>query len=30
MSVATTEGKRGEVYTAIKVLIPGEAEVIRL
>jgi hypothetical protein len=30
MPIATTEGKRGEVYTAIKVLIPGEAEVIRL
>jgi hypothetical protein len=30
MSVATTEGKRGKVYTAIKVLIPGEAEVIRI
>jgi hypothetical protein len=30
MSVATTEAKRGRVYTAIKALIPGEAEVIRL
>lgn len=30
MPIATTVGKRGEVYAAIKVLIPGEAEVIRL
>jgi hypothetical protein len=30
MSVATTEGKRGKVYTAINALIPGEAEVIRI
>jgi hypothetical protein len=30
MSIATTEAKRGRVYTAIKVLIPGEAEVIRI
>lgn len=30
MSMATTEGKRGRVYTVIKALIPGEAEVIRI
>lgn len=30
MSMATTEGKRGQVYTVIKALIPGEAEVIRI
>lgn len=30
MSIASTVGKDGTVYAAIKVLIPGEAEVIAL
>ncbi len=30
MSIASTVGKDGTVYAAIKVLIPGEAEVIPL
>lgn len=30
MVIASTPGKHGELYAAIKVLIPGEAEVIRV
>jgi hypothetical protein len=30
MSIASTPGKHGKLYAAIKVLIPGEAEVIRI